>query len=301
MGWQIVVPTEHATDTEHLNFVPTSVAQKFAYVDKHDKIITKDRLAHDCSQSSASGQSINNMIDDKELEECKFGSVLIQIIHNIHLLSHQFPDTKIFMNKYDLDTAYCRLSVVAQFVVMCTIAVQNFTYICFWLCFGAKPAPGLFSIVNKFIAELAEYLTEDETWNPHTLQSNMLNDINTTPVLYKGKFATTQPLLFDWTAKPLSIRVFIDDMITLVIDNATLIYQAIHPILLILDSIFRPNLPGEPMSRNPILSQKKLKEEGILSAQQVILRWLINTRMLKLFIIKDKACRILIELKDMVK
>ena len=55
------------------------------------------------------------------------------------------------------------------------------------------------------------------------------------------------------------------------------------------------------MSRNPILSQKKLKEEGILSAQQVILRWLINTRMLKLFIIKDKACRILIELKDMVK
>ena len=89
-------------------------------------------------------------------------------------------------------------------------------------------------------------------------------------------------------------------MITLVIDNTTLIYLAIHAIPLILDSIFRPNIPGEPMSRNPILSQKKLKGEGILSEQQVILGWLINTRMLKLVITKDKARQILIELKDMV-
>ena len=156
-------------------------------------------------------------------------------------------------------------------------------------------------MVSKFITELAEHLTEDETWNPHTLQSNMLNDIDTTPVSYKGKFATAQPLIFDYAAKPLSIQVFIDDMITLVIDNTMLIYRAIHAIPLILDSIFRPNLPGEPMSRNPILSQKRLKEEGILSGQQVILGWLINTRMLKLFVTKDKACQILIELKDMVK
>ena len=254
-GWQIVVPTDQALDIKNLNFVPTSVAQKFTHVDKIDKIITKGRLAHDCSQPSASGQSINNMINDEELEECKFGSVLIQIIHDIHLLRHQFPETKIFMNKYDLDTAYRRLSVVAQFAVMCAIAFKQLTYISFRLCFGAKPAPGLFSMVSELIAELAEHLTEGKTWNPHTLQSNMLDDIDTTPVLYEGEFATAQPLFFDYTAKPLSIRVFIDDMIMLVIDNTTLIYRAIHAIPLILDSIFRPNLPGEPMSRNPILSQ----------------------------------------------
>ena len=164
---------------------------------------SQNRLAHDCSQPSASGQSINNMIDNEELEECKFGSVLSQIIHDIHYLRHHCPETKIFMNKYDLDAAYRRLSVVTQFAVLCAIAIQQLTYICFRLCFGAKPAPGLFSMVSKFIAELAEHLTEDKTRNPHTLQSNMLNDIDTTPVSYKGEFATAQPLIFDYDAKPL--------------------------------------------------------------------------------------------------
>ena len=49
------------------------------------------------------------------------------------------------------------------------------------------------------------------------------------------------------------------------------------------------------------MSQSKLLAEGILSETQVILGWLIDTRQLKLFITKEKAKRILIELKELIK
>ena len=49
------------------------------------------------------------------------------------------------------------------------------------------------------------------------------------------------------------------------------------------------------------MSQVKLLAEVILSETQVILVWLIDTRQLKLFITKEKAKRILIELKDLIK
>ena len=75
----------------------------------------------------------------------------------------------------------------------------------------------------------------------------------------------------------------------------------IHAVPLVLDADFRPNFDDELVNWNPILSQSKLLAEGILSETQVILGWLIDTRQLKIFITKEKAKRILIELKEVIK
>ena len=80
-----------------------------------------------------------------------------------------------------------------------------------------------------------------------------------------------------------------------------MIPRAIHAVPLVLDAVFRPNFDDELVNRNPILSQSKLLAEGILSEIQVILGWLIDTRQLKIFITKEKAKRILIELKELIK
>jgi hypothetical protein len=129
----------------------------------------------------------------------------------------------------------------------------------------------------------------------------MVDDIDTTPIYSSGPFGQADPLMIDYEPKQLSIRVFIDDLITICLAQEGLILRAIHAVPLVLDAVFRPNFDDELVNRNPILSQVKLLAEGILSETQIILGWLIDTRQLKLFIAKEKAKRILIELKDLIK
>ena len=82
----------------------------------------------------------------------------------------------ILLSKYDLDAAYCRLSVLLQYALLCgVVAFLNQAYFCFRLPFGSKPAPALFSLVSEFIAELSQWLSEDQTWDPSELHSNMLD------------------------------------------------------------------------------------------------------------------------------
>ena len=109
------------------------------------------------------------MVDDDILEACCFGYVLFQTLYEIHTLQMNYKDTAILLSKYDLDAAYRRLSVVLKYALLCGVAFLNLVYFCFRLPFGSKPAPALFSLVSKFIAELSQCLSEDQTWDPSEL------------------------------------------------------------------------------------------------------------------------------------
>ena len=300
-SWGIVVPKSHCLSLDGAGIVPLTVASKFTKIDDDDNILYKKRIAHDCSNKGESGQSVNFMVDDETLEACRFGYVLFQTLYEMHTLRMKYEDTAILLSKYDLDAAYRRLSVLLKYALLCGVAFLNFVYFCFRLPFGSKPAPALFSLVSEFIAELSQCLSEDQTWDPSELHSNMLDDIDTSPIYSSGPFGKADPLMVDYDPKDLSIRVFIDDLITICLAVEGLIPRAIHAVPLVLDSVFRPNFDDELVNRNPILSQTKLIAEGVLSETQVILGWLIDTRQLKVFITREKSRRILIELKELIK
>ena len=63
-SWGIVVPRRDCLSVEGAGIVPAAVAEKFTKIDEHDLIIYKKRMAHDCSNTGISGQSVNNMVDD---------------------------------------------------------------------------------------------------------------------------------------------------------------------------------------------------------------------------------------------
>ena len=200
------------------------------------------------------------MVDDDILEACRFGYVLFQTLYEIHTFQMKYEDMAILMlSKYDLD---CCLSVLLKYALLCGVAFLNLVYFCFRLPFGSKPAPALFSLVSEFIAELSQCLSEDQTWDPSELHSNMLDDIDTSPIYSSGPFGKADPLMIDYEPKDLSIRVFIDDLISIVLATEALIPRAIHAVPLVLDSVFRPNFDDKLVNRNPILSQTKLLIEG---------------------------------------
>ena len=93
--------------------------------------------------------------------------------------------------------------------------------------------------------------------------SNMLDDHDTSPINSSCPFGKADPLMIDYDPrKDLSIRVFIDDLISIVLATEALIPRAIHAVPLVLDSVFRPNFDDKLVNRNPILSQTKLLIEG---------------------------------------
>ena len=197
-SWGIVVPRKDCLSVEGAGIVPATVAEKFTKIDEHDLIMYKKRMAHDCSNKGPSGQSVNNMVDDDILEECRFGFVLLQCLYEIHMLRLRYVNMIILLSKYDLDAAYRRLSVVLRYALLCGIAFLNMVYFCFRLPFGSKPAPALFSLVSEFIAELAQCLTEDTSWEPSELHSDMLDDIDTSPIYSSGKFGQADPLMIHY-------------------------------------------------------------------------------------------------------
>ena len=300
-GWQFIIPTDACKDVAHLNLIPITIANKFTHMEDNRKTkVFKRRLAHDCSKPAENGESVNQLIDDDILEECRFGFVLLQVIHEIHMLRCFHPLIPILLCKYDLDAAFRRLSVLTRHAVMCALSFGAFVYICFRLPFGAKPAPALFSLLSEFIAELAQCLMSDNEWDPNTFHSPMLDEFDTTPKFDPTNLLPVNPLLFPYTPQEQSVRVYIDDLITISLALPHLVTRAIHAVPLILDTIFRPNTAKELHSRNPILSKIKTIAEGILSDQQNILGWIINTKNMKLFIPTQKALRIKAELKELL-
>ena len=107
-SWGNVVPRRDCLSVEGAGVVPVTVAEKFTTIlDENDLILYKKRMAHDCSNTGISGQSVvNNMVDNNILEECRLGFVLLQCLHEIHMLRQRYINIITLLSKYDLDAAY---------------------------------------------------------------------------------------------------------------------------------------------------------------------------------------------------
>ena len=85
---------------------------------------------------------------------------------------------------------------------------------------------------------------------------------------------------------------FIDDTITITFDDNHWIYRAKSAALLVINTLFRPLQPLEPLKRDNPLSLRKLAGEGQVAEQNTCLCWDINTQSLRVSLRENKqtAC-----------
>ena len=81
---------------------------------------------------------------------------------------------------------------------------------------------------------------------------------------------------------------FIDDIVTITVDDEFWIDRAKSADLLVIHTLFRPIKPSEPLKRDDPLSLRKLAGEGQLSEQNTCLGWDINTKSLRLSLPGEK-------------
>ena len=82
--------------------------------------------------------------------------------------------------------------------------------------------------------------------------------------------------------------VFINDFITITIDEKHWIYLAKSAALLVIRTLLQPLQPSEPLKRDNPLSLRKLAGEGQLAEHKTCLGWDINTHSLRVLLLKEK-------------
>ena len=82
---------------------------------------------------------------------------------------------------------------------------------------------------------------------------------------------------------------FIDDILTIALDQEDEVKRSQEAPPLIFHSIFRPVDENEPLPRNDNMSKTKLAGEGQPCESKVMLGWLINTRTMRIYLPVDKA------------
>ena len=86
------------------------------------------------------------------------------------------------------------------------------------------------------------------------------------------------------TSTEASIYGFIDDIITITVDDEHWIDRAKIAALLVIHTLFRPLQPSEPLKRYDPLYLRKMVGKGQLAENKICLGWDINTHSLRVFL-----------------
>lgn len=300
-GWMIPFPSHIIPKLKEACVIPIGVAKQFS-INEQNETIEKLRLTHDCSWEGPSSHSVNSRINEDLLPPLQYGRCLLRVLHNLQHLRYNNPNKRILMAKHDLDSAYRRLHWHARCALLCITIVGNIAYILTRLCFGIASGPNEWCLISELIVDFATALMEDKTWNPDSL-FNPNDDIplNIEYVDDSIKLEQVKKIIFEnINTKSSYIDGYIDDLLTLILEELELLKKGIHVIPLICFILFRPVHVNEPVPRNDILSKAKLLAEGMLSERKTFLGWIIDSRRMRIYLPNLKSLRWINELDSLL-
>jgi len=150
--------------------IPLGIAHQFS-IDEEGNRISKHRETYDATFPSPSGDSVNNRTLDDELLPCIYGQCLRRVLHGLLELRKEYPKTKIFMSKYDLDAAYRRIHVLPSHTLQCVTVIYKLAYIPLRLPFGVAAGPSIYSTMSETVFDLINDLLNDKSWDIKSLHS----------------------------------------------------------------------------------------------------------------------------------
>jgi hypothetical protein len=224
------------------------------------------------------------------LDECMYGHALLWFLHGIHDIRCRHPQKEIWMNKTDMDAAYCCLHTNMSAAVTCITIIDDIAYLLLCVPFRASPAPTKFSSISDTAADVANDLAMDPGWNPSTLHSSFdLGSAKPTPPPTSIPFGQADPLLVTLPPRNIITDNFINDLFQACMDIDDNDERIKHAAPLVLESLFRFKDPNDPTKRDPIINLTKHAAEGKLETSKIILGWLIDSRWFRVLLTHEKA------------
>jgi hypothetical protein len=111
LGFALPLPIQSLFSIPNASITPLG-CQEQETINTDGERIPKFRMLHDQTFPGPSGKSVNLRVIKDILPPCMYSFVLSRILHYIVDLRYRHPRTKIFLCKFDIDSAYhrCHLS-----------------------------------------------------------------------------------------------------------------------------------------------------------------------------------------------
>jgi hypothetical protein len=139
-GFALPLPTKLLKLIPNASLAPLG-CQEQEIINELGERIPKFRMIHDQSFPGPSSLSVNLRVIQEELPTCMYSYVLLKTIHYIvHLLHHHHLSTKIYISKFDLDSAYCHCHLSGQTAPECLTIFNNILLMALRMTFGGHPA-----------------------------------------------------------------------------------------------------------------------------------------------------------------
>ena len=287
-GWNIVFPEEVGKDLPGLSLNPMGVANHLG-VSEEGTFIKKLRITHDLSFPGAhSEQSVNSRVISENLEPIMFGHCLLRVIHYIVSLRAKFPNSKIFIRKEDLKSAYRRMHLNPSSGVKSAVRVKFpdgkwYILIPARLPFGGSPCPNEFCLFSDIVADTINDLLAVKNWDYKNIRSDYTDKV-------PAPISLPDDIPFG-DAKELSITlpnedwgkcdVYIDDIISVAVDIGDNVDRLRTAPCSVIHAI-ADNCQDSILPRDNMIADDKNLAEGAPEEAKICLGWLINTRSLKI-------------------
>jgi hypothetical protein len=235
--------------------------------------------------------SVNSQIDMDAYTEMIYGWCLTRIIHFIVALRLAYPHLLILIVKYDYSDAYRRIAHSPSAAAQSIIIFAGIAYIALQLTFGGSPNPPTWCAFSEMVTDLSNKISLCKDWDHQKLRSPA-QPTTPTPIMLPVSVPIAQ-------ARPMAVRdpttitawtdSFIDDLIWIFLDTPENQEQEPHAVPLAIHVTSRPHMgEDEPVKRRGLLSEPKLEAEGTPAEVQIVLGWILNTRLLLLLLPGDK-------------
>ena len=138
----------------------------------------------------------------------------------ISAMRSRCPTKRILIGKTDLDTAYRRIHTHANTASTCVAIVDELAFLCLRLGFDTTPAPAEYKTISEAEIDLGNDPLQDKSWDKNDLNSPHRPLIPTEEKHQSAShLAKADPLAVDITATEASMDGFIDDIITVTVDD----------------------------------------------------------------------------------
>jgi hypothetical protein len=243
----------------------------------------KSRFTHDLSFSLTSDDaSINQRVEMDRYPDMVYGWCLHRIFHYLAALRYRFPETRIYLSKFDYSDAYKRLSQSPRATAATVVRFGQIAYFCWRMVFGGSPNPAGFSCFSESLTDLANEIAMSD----YTPEMGSCDTVRASHLIPKETEDGSSPIgaavlpALEVNTKSTSQRdCFIDDVIDCHLGTPGNLNRAPHVVQLAVQAMSRPHSgEAEPIPRKPLLSPEKLEAEGRSSETQIVLGWEIRTR-----------------------
>jgi hypothetical protein len=306
-GFALPLPLDKIKKIPSVLLAPLNIQLQKA-INERGKIIPKDRLTHDQSWKWQSETSVNSRVDKEQLMPCYFGRALRRIINWTVAAQKQYPKKRILSTKLDVKAAFrqCHLNTLTAVQTCTQLPALNLALMMLRLSFRGAQCPLEWDAISESVCDLMNAILQHNNWDPLTLFATAAQaHVPPKEVLPEDiPFGIGRDLIVDIPVDARGIvDVYIDDFIGLTINlnntnNATRLKQA--P-LLGLTAVSREVSPIEPLPRDDMDAQAKLKAKTRLTETKVMLGWLRNFQTMTIALPENKFIAYPLAIFDMIE